>query len=422
MKIIQQKVNLDSTVHIPGSKSLTHRALIVAGLADGKSALKSFLSCEDTLYTANMLQKLGINIAFKDDVAEVHGNSGVFKLFADKQEIDLGNSGTSYRLLLSIAALARGKYIFTGSYRMKERPVAYLVNALRSLGVDAGYLEKEGYPPVLINASGIKGGRVKVPGDISSQYISSLLLSGPYAGSDLTIEIDGELVSKPYIDLTLDVMDAFGVSIEHVDYQVFHVPAGQLYRAREFVIDGDASSASYFWGAAAITGGRVNTDNIHPFKTRQGDIGLLNILEAMGCSIVRGDSSVTVTGDQIRGVNVDMGAMPDMVPTLAIIALFAEGKTTITNVSHLRHKESDRIADTANELRRIGGRVEEMEDGLVIYGGEKQLHGAEIDPHDDHRLAMSFAMAGLNIPGIIIKNEGCVKKSFPEFWGLWEAL
>jgi 3-phosphoshikimate 1-carboxyvinyltransferase len=422
MKKIKPKNILNSTVAIPGSKSLTHRALIAAGLADGKSILKSFLSCEDTLYTANMLQRLGINIAFKDDIAEVNGNSGIFKLFADKQEIDLGNSGTSYRLLLSIAALARGKYVFTGSERMKERPVAYLVNALRSLGVDAAYLEKEGYPPVLINASGIKGGRVKVQGDISSQYISSLLLSGPYAKSDLIIEIDGELVSKPYIDLTLDVMDAFGVSIEHVDYQVFHVPAGQLYRAREFVIDGDASSASYFWGAAAITGGGVKTENIYPLKTRQGDIGLLNILAAMGCCIVRDDSSVTVTGAPIKGVNVDMGTMPDMVPTLAVIALFAEGKTEITNVAHLRHKESDRIADTANELRRIGGRVEEMEDGLVIYGGEKQLHGAEIDPHDDHRLAMSFAMAGLKIPDIIIKNEDCVKKSFPTFWSLWKTL
>ncbi len=421
MKIIRQKNIINSTVHIPGSKSLTHRALIAAGLADGNSTLKSFLSCEDTLYTASTLQRLGINITFKDDIAEVQGNSGIFKLFADKQEIDLGNSGTSYRLLLSIAALARGKYVFTGSERMKERPVAYLVNALRSLGVDAGYLEKEGYPPVLINASGIKGGRVKVPGDISSQYISSLLFSGPYAGSDLTIEIDGELVSKPYIDLTLDVMNAFGVSAEHEDYQVFHVPAGQLYRAREFVIDGDASSASYFWGAAAITGGRVKTENIHPFKTRQGDIGLLNIFEKMGCCIMRDDNSVTVTGAPIKGVNVDMGAMPDMVPTLAVVALFAAGKTIITNVGHLRHKESDRIADTAKELRRMGGRVEEKEDGLVIYGGEK-LHGAEIDPHNDHRLAMSFAMAGLKIPGVTIKNENCVAKSFPEFWGLWETL
>ncbi|MBN1905452.1 MAG: 3-phosphoshikimate 1-carboxyvinyltransferase [Deltaproteobacteria bacterium] len=421
MKIIKQKNNLNSTVSIPGSKSLTHRALITAGLADGKSTLRSFLSCEDTLYTASTLQKLGINIDVTGNIAIVHGNGGRFHKPNIKQEIDLGNSGTSYRLLLSIAALANGEYLFTGSERMKARPVAYLVNALSSLGVDAGYLEKDGYPPVLINASGIKGGRVKVAGEISSQYISSLLLSGPYAESDVTIEIDGELVSKPYIDLTLDVMASFGVIVEHEDYHVFHVPAGQLYRARELVIEGDVSSASYFWGAAAITGGRVKTENIYPFKTLQGDIGLLKILKQMGCSVTRKDNSVTVNGGRLSGINVDMGAMPDMVPTLAVIALFAEGKTEIVNVPHLRHKESDRIADTANEIRRMGGRIEEKEDGLIIYGGEK-LHGAEIDPHNDHRLAMSFAMAGLKIPGIVINNENCVIKSFPTFWELWEAL
>jgi 3-phosphoshikimate 1-carboxyvinyltransferase len=421
MKIIKQKDNLNSTVPIPGSKSLTHRALITAGLADGISSLKSFLSCEDTLYTVDTLRNLGIKIKIDGSVADVSGNSGKFTSSDLRQVLDLGNSGTSYRLLLSIAALANGEYLFTGSERMKERPVAYLVNALSSLGVDAGYLEKEGYPPVLINASGIKGGRVKVAGDISSQYISSLLISGPYAESDVTIEIDGVLVSKPYIDLTLDVMASFGVSVEHEDYHTFHVPAGQLYRAREFVIEGDVSSASYFWGAAAITGGSVKTANIHPFKTRQGDIGLLKILEQMGCSVTCKDNSVTVSGGHLRGINIDMGSMPDMVPTLAVIALFAEGKTEIVNVPHLRHKESDRIADTANEIRLMGGRVEEKEDGLIIYGGEK-LHGAEIDPHNDHRLAMSFAMAGLKVPGVIIGDENCVIKSFPTFWELWEAL
>ncbi len=421
MKKIIPKNNIKSIVTIPGSKSITHRALIAAGLADGKSRLKSFLSCEDTIYTASTLQSLGVDIELYNDAAVVNGNGGIFKPASRRQEINLGNSGTSYRLLLSVAALADGQYVFTGSERMKERPIAYLVEALKGLGVDAVYMEKEGYPPVLINASGIKGGRVKIPGDISSQYISSLLLSAPYAKSELTIEIEGELVSRPYVDLTLDVMDAFGVSVGHENYQVFHVPKGQIYRAGEFVVDGDASSASYFWGAAAITGGRVRTENIHPFKNRQGDIRLLNILEEMGCRIESGNNFVTVSGSSLKGINADMGSIPDMVPTLAVIALFAEGKTVITNVSHLRHKESDRITDTANELRRIGGRVDEQEDGLIIYGGGK-LTGAEIDPHNDHRLAMSFAMAGLKIPGIIIKNERCVSKSFPTFWDLWETL
>ena len=421
MKPIIPKENINCTVDIPGSKSLTHRALIAAGLAKGKSRLKSFLSCEDTLYTVNTLKKLGIEITLNEDVAEVRGNSGVFASSANIHEIDLGNSGTSYRLLLSVAALAEGQYIFTGIERMKERPVAYLVDALKKLGVDVAYQEKKGFPPVLINASGIKGGRVIIPGDISSQYISSLLLSGTYAKSDLTIEIAGELVSKPYIDLTLEVMNAFGVNVENENYKVFNVPSGQSYVAREFIIDGDASSASYFWGAAAVTGGTVKTSNIHPFKNKQGDMGLLDVLKEMGCDTAREEDSVTVKGAPLKGISVDMGNMPDMVPTLAVVALFAEGKTTISNVSHLRHKESDRIADTANEIRRIGGGVEERDDGLIIYGNEK-LMGAEIDPHDDHRLAMSFAMAGLKVPNIVIRNEDCVNKSFPTFWDLWKTL
>jgi 3-phosphoshikimate 1-carboxyvinyltransferase len=421
MKPIKYKNTIDAIVNIPGSKSITHRALIAAGLAKGKSTLKSFLACDDTLFTANTLRTLGINIDINDDIVQVNGNGGVFKPVSDKLEIDLGNSGTSYRLLLSVAALAEGQYIFTGIGRMKERPVAYLVDALKKLGVDVEYLEKKGFPPVLINASGIKGGSVIIPGDISSQYISSLLLSGPYAEADLIIEVVGELVSKPYIDLTLDVMKTFGVNVENEDYRIFKVPSRQLYMPKGFIIDGDASSASYFWGAAAITGGTVRTENIHPNDSRQGDMGFLNILEKMQCNVNRLENSVTVSGGSLRGVSVDMGSMPDMVPTLAVIALFAEGKTTISNVSHLRHKESDRIADTANEIRRIGSRVEERDDGLVIYGGEK-LSGAEIDPHNDHRLAMSFAIAGLKVPGIIIKDENCVNKSFPTFWNLWEML
>lgn len=421
MKIITKKNNINSTVNIPGSKSITHRALITAGLAKGESRLTSFLACDDTLYTANTLRKMGIKIDIHDDVVHVHGNGGVFHPLPSKLEIDLGNSGTSYRLLLSIAALAEGQYIFTGIERMKERPVEYLVEALKNLGVDIDYLEKKGFPPVLINASGIKGGRVIIPGDISSQYISSLLLSGPYAKSDLTIEVTGELVSRPYVDLTLDVMKTFGVNVENEDYRIFNVPSGQSYAAQEFTIDGDASSASYFWGAAAITGGTVKTGNIHPYKNKQGDMGLLDIFEEMGCNIEREDKSITVSGGSLTGVSVDMGSMPDMVPTLAVVALFAEGKTTISNVSHLRYKESDRIVDTADEIRRIGGNVEELDDGLIIYGNKK-LKGAQIDPRDDHRLAMSFAMVGLKVPDIVIKDEDCVNKSFPTFWNLWDTL
>jgi len=421
MKEIKTRSNIDATVTITGSKSLTHRALITAGLAEGESLLEEFLACEDTLYTVSALREMGVGISVEGKNVTIAGTGGELSPAKEKRKIFLGNSGTSYRLLLSVAALGRGEHIFAGSPRMHSRPIGDLVSALNRLGVEASYIAEEGYPPVLIKADGIHGGKVELPGNISSQYLSSLLLSGPYAGKDVEIEVIGGLVSRPYVDLTLDVMKTFGITVEHADYRSFRVPAGKRYSSCRFRIDGDVSAASYFWGAAAVTGGTIVTENIHPHTTRQGDIALLDIMEEMGCRIKKESDRVIVQGGPLTGVDVDMGIMPDMVPTLAAIALFAEGKTTIRNVSHLRHKESDRLGDTALEWSRLGGRVEELDDGLVIHGGER-LAGAEIAPHNDHRLAMSLAMVGLRVPGVKIKNENCVDKSFPTFWNLWDTL
>lgn len=421
MKKIETRSNINARVKIPGSKSITHRALIVAGLAKGQSRLESFLECEDTLYTLKALRDMGIKIEVKGDVAIVLGNSGIFRTFKEKKEIFLGNSGTSYRLLLSVAALGKGEYIFTGSPRMNLRPIGDLVNALKGLGVEACYVEKDGFPPVSIKANGIRGGSIRISGGISSQFISSLLLSSPYSGTPVEIEIVGPLVSRPYVDITLDVMKAFGLEVEQDGHRFFGIPNCNRYECRDYTIEGDVSSASYFWGASAITQGRITTDNIHHDTTRQGDIAFLDILEQMGCYIEREKDCVIMNGAPLTGVDVDMGAMPDMVPTLAAIALFAKGKTSIHNVPHLRDKESDRIGDTAMELRKIGGKVEELEDGLIIQGGQR-LFGAEIDPHNDHRLAMSLAMVGLMVPGIHIMNENCVHKSFPTFWDLWDEF
>ncbi len=421
MKEIRSKPSIDAAVGIPGSKSVTHRALITASLAQGKSLLKEFLTCEDTLYTTSALRELGVQISIEGENTTVIGLGGDFSAAPGKKEIYVGNSGTSYRLLLSIVALARGEYILTGTPRMHTRPVGDLVKALNRLGVEASCIEQDNFPPVSINARGIPGGHVKIPGGQSSQFVSSLLLSGPYAESDIEIEVTGNLVSRPYVDVTLDVMQSFGISVSRDGYRYFRVTAGQRYCPCQFKIDGDVSSASYFWGAAAVTGGTVVTENIHPHTTRQGDIALLDIMEEMGCRIERETDRVVVHGGLLSGIEVDMGAIPDMVPTLAAIALFAEGKTTIRNVPHLRHKESDRIGDTALELRRLGSRVEERDDGLVIHGGES-LSGATTDPHNDHRLAMSLAVVGLRVPGIRIKNENCVEKSFPGFWELWDSL
>jgi len=421
MKEIQPRSRINSFVRIPGSKSITHRALITAALADGESLLKDFLSSEDTLHTVHALRELGIGISIKGQDAFISGTGGNFPHAAGTKKIFLGNSGTSFRLLLSIAALARGGYILHGVPRMHERPVGDLVRALNRLGVETSCMEKNDFPPVFIKSKGIRGGKVAIPGDKSSQYVSSLLLAGPYMENGVEIEVIGRLVSRPYVDITLDVMNTFGISFNHDDYHYFRVPAKQRYYPCRFNIEGDVSAASYFWAAAAVTGGVITTENIHPNSTRQGDIALLDILEEMGCRIERKSDSVVVQGGLLSGIEVDMGAIPDMVPTLAAIALFSKGKTAIRNVSHLRHKESDRLHAVALEWGRLGGRVEELEDGIVIHG-RKKLSGAVMDPHNDHRLAMSLAVVGLKIPGMTIQNETCVNKSFPRFWELWDRL
>jgi 3-phosphoshikimate 1-carboxyvinyltransferase len=287
--------------------------------------------------------------------------------------------------------------------------------------VEASCIEKGGFPPVSVKAKGIRGGKVEIAGDKSSQYVSSLLLAGPYAERDVEIEVTGGLVSQPYVDVTLDVMETFGIPVDRDGYRYFKVTSGQRYGPRKFKIDGDISTASYFWAAAAVTGGTLRTENIHPQTTKQGDIALLDIMEEMGCRVEKRAESVVVRGGALSGIEVDMGDMPDMVPTLAAIALFAKGSTTIRNISHLRLKESDRLRAIATEWRRLGGQIEELPDGLIVHGGGP-LSGTVVDSHDDHRIAMSLAVVGLRIPEISIRGEGCVNKSFPGFWELWYGL
>ena len=421
MKTIKPISDLRSTVKIPGSKSITHRAIIAAGLARGDSLLKNALECEDTLFTANTLRELGIGIRFEGDNLRISGSNG--KLYSDQdiKELYLGNSGTSFRLLLSVLALGHDDFVMTGTPRMLKRPIGALVDALNRLDVKASCIGHNDCPPVMIQANGIRGGKTQIAGNQSSQYLSSLLLSSPYAEKDVEIEVTGELVSSPYVDITVDVMERFGVQVERDQYRYFKIPAGQGYGARQYTVQGDASSASYFWAAAAITGGTITTENIFPFKTRQGDMGLLEVLSRMGCSVEKEEDRVTVQGGKLSGIDADMSAMPDMVPTLAATALFAEGPTHIRNVHHLRIKESDRLRAIATEWNKLGAGVEETEDGLVIPG-KPDLSGTDVFPHDDHRIAMSLAVIGLKVPGIKISDEICVNKSFPRFWHLWDRL
>jgi 3-phosphoshikimate 1-carboxyvinyltransferase len=404
-------------VAVPGSKSYTHRALIVSSLADGESSLINALRCEDTERTVEGLKKFGVEVHWENDGIRVPGKGGMFK--ATDEKIDVGNSGTSVRFLTALAALKTGITLLDGSERMRKRPIGELLSGLGDLGVNAYSQRGNDCPPVIVESQGLKGGTARIEGKESSQFLSGLLMVAPYGQREVYVEVAGSLASKPYVDITRDVMSAFGVEVRNQGYQSFFIKAGQRYLPREYRIEGDASSASYFFSAAAVCRGRVRVENLNP-ATIQGDIGFLGILERMGCRVTRGDDWIEVSGKQLRGINVDMNGMPDLVPTLAVTAAFARGKTVIQNIGHLRLKESDRIHALAVELSKMGVRVREREDGLEIEGGKPR--GAEVETHNDHRMAMSFAIAGLAVSGVKIKGERCVDKSFPGFWEAFQRL
>jgi 3-phosphoshikimate 1-carboxyvinyltransferase len=416
LKEIKPLYSIDATLTLPGSKSYTHRALIAAALADGESQLRNALKAEDTTLTAQALEKMGAGIDWQDSTVMVQGTGG--RLTPADAPIYLGNSGTSMRFLTAVAALGQGEYHLTGTPRLCQRPMGELLAALKQLGGKVESASGKGCPPVLVTG-GLAGGRARLSGEVSSQYLSALLLIGPLTPLGVEIEITGELVSRPYVDLTLDVQAAFGISYFRRGYRYFQIPGGQEYQNRDYDIDADASSASYFWAAAALTCGRLTVANVN-METSQGDVDFVSVLAHMGCRIGSTQVGLTLEGGPLTGIQVDMSAMPDMVPTLAVVAAFAQGETVITGVSHLRHKESDRLAAVAAELTKMGVQVRETEDGLRITGGEP--HGAEIETYEDHRIAMSFAVAGLKAPGVIIKDPDCVNKSFPEFWEYIEQL
>lgn len=403
-------------INIPGSKSYTHRALIAASLAEGVSFLTNALRSEDTIYTAQGLEKMGIKVTWENDGVRVEGKGGFLK--KGEEEIYLGNSGTSIRFLTALAALREGQTYLDGSERMRARPMGELLRALTMLKVKAYAVKNNGCPPIVIESQGFAGGKVVIKGTESSQFLSALLLISPYGQKDMTIEVAGALASKPYIDMTREVMSAFGVKVEG-DFPFFFIPRGQRYLPQNYLIEGDASNASYFWAAAAITKGKVEVNNLR-FDSAQGDLRFLDLLKRMGCQVTARQKGIEVQGGPLKGIKVDMNSMPDVVPTLAVVAAFAAGETTIYNIGHLRFKESDRLKAVATELNKMGIKVEEGPDWLKILGG--QPHGTEIETYQDHRLAMSFAMAGLAIPGVKIKGEECVAKSFPGFWEKLQEL
>ena len=407
---------VQATLTLPGSKSYTHRALVAASLAPGESLLTNALDAEDTRLTAEALAHLGAHLDWREEGLRVKGVGGRWQPVL--APIYLGNSGTSMRFLTALTALGEGEYRLTGSPRLCERPMGELLEALAQLGVKAYSTKGDGCPPIVVQG-GLKGGRARLSGSISSQYLSALLFISPLSPQGVEIEITGDLVSRPYVDLTLEVLGDFGVSYFRQGYRFFHLPGGQCYLPQDYAIEADASSASYFWAAAALTQGRVTITNLTP-DSSQGDVGFIKVLERLGCRLSAGDEGLTVTGGPLQGIEVDMATMPDLVPTLAVLAAFAQGETLITGVAHLRHKESDRLAAVAAELQKMGIAVQETPDGLRITGGQPQ--GAVIDTYQDHRIAMSFAVAGLKAPGTVIKDPDCVAKSFPEFWEFFAKL
>ena len=408
---------LDAVVTVPGSKSLTQRALIAAALADGPSRLLGPLASEDTHFTMEALRAMGV--ACDDSDPEcwlVQGTGG--RILAPSGDIFLGNNGTATRFLTSVAALGHGRFHITGSERMSERPILPLMEALRGWQVAIASDAGTGCPPLTLQAKGLAGGRTVLPEGKSSQYLSSLLLVAPYAATPAELEVRGEIFSKPYVEMTLAVMADFGIRVEAAPaLNAFRIPQGQ-YQGGTYAIEGDASGASYFWAAAAITGGRITVTNV-PVPSLQGDAKLLPYLARMGCQIEQTGAGITVTGPEtLEGIELDMGDMPDVAPTLAVVAAFAEGTTIINNIAHLRIKECDRLSAVVSELRKLGAEVEEEPARMIIHGkqGGRNLHGAVIATYDDHRMAMSFAVAGLRIPGVTIRDEQCVVKSFPDFW------
>jgi 3-phosphoshikimate 1-carboxyvinyltransferase len=412
-----------ATIRVPGSKSITNRALVLAALTEPEkqSQISGALRSEDTEVMVDALRALGFRVTadWGTNSIQVRRNASASPIPANKADLFTANSGTTMRFLTAMVSLGNGRYRLDGVARMRERPIEDLLAALRQLGVRAESERGDGYPPVTINSYGLRGGTVRINGETSSQYLSALLMAAPLARSHVTIEVAGTLVSRPYVEMTLRIMEAFGVAVESDLATYFDVPVQPWYEAQTYCVEPDASSASYFFAAAAIAGGEVSVADVKA-DGLQGDSNFVNLLYEMGCHVVGGTSGTKVKGWPLQGVMTDMNAISDTVMTLAAVACFADGPTTIRNVAHIRHKETDRLAAVATELRRLGAEVDEFADGLTIT--PRPLHGAEVETYNDHRMAMSLALIGLKVPGVVIKNPGCVAKTYPGFWEDLEKL
>ncbi len=418
-----QPINkIQGEVNLPGSKSVSNRALLLAALAKGTTRLTNLLDSDDIRHMLNALTKLGVKYTLSADKTEcvVEGLGRPFSVL-EPVELFLGNAGTAMRPLAAALCVGQGEYVLTGEPRMKERPIGHLVTALQEAGADIEYLENINYPPLKIVGTGLKAGTVSIDGSISSQFLTAFLMSAPLAEGEVRIKIEGDLVSKPYIDITLHIMKQFGVEVINNDYQEFVIPAGQHYVAPgDFLVEGDASSASYFLAAAAIKGGEVKVTGIGK-NSIQGDIQFADALEKMGAEIEWGDDYVISRVGKLKGIDMDYNHIPDAAMTIATTALFAEGTTAIRNVYNWRVKETDRLSAMATELRKVGAEVEEGEDYIIVKPVPHLKHAA-IDTYDDHRMAMCFSLVALSDTPVTINDPKCTSKTFPDYFDKLKAL
>ncbi|MCL1148356.1 3-phosphoshikimate 1-carboxyvinyltransferase [Shewanella marinintestina] len=413
---------VSGTINIPGSKSISNRALLLATLAEGTTTLTNLLDSDDIRYMLASLKQLGVNYRLSENntVCELDGLAGPLNAL-EPQTLFLGNAGTAMRPLCAALTLGQGQFTLTGEPRMEERPIGDLVDALRQLGAEVDYLKVEGFPPLTINSTGLNGGDVEIAGDLSSQFLTALLMVAPLAQGDVNIKIKGELVSKPYIDITLALMAQFGVTVENNDYVSFVIKAGQRYVSPgKVLVEGDASSASYFLAAGAIKGGEVKVTGVGKLSI-QGDVKFADVLEQMGAEIEWGDDYIIARQAKLTAVDLDMNHIPDAAMTIATAALFATGTTHIRNIYNWRIKETDRLAAMATELRKVGAIVDEGHDYISVTPPEV-LNTAAIDTYNDHRMAMCFSMMAFADCGITINEPECTSKTFPDYFNQFKAL
>jgi 3-phosphoshikimate 1-carboxyvinyltransferase len=402
------------TVRLPGSKSISNRVLLLAALARGRTEAYGLLDAEDTRVMRDALTALGVGVSEAAGSLAIDGAGGAFPV--KRAELHLGNAGTAFRPLTAVLALCGGEYRLDGVPRMRERPIGDLVDALRGIGAHIEYVATAGYPPLIIHPGKIlPAALVTVKGDVSSQFVSALLMALPLAGRDTRVHVDGDLVSKPYVEITLNVMRRFGVEVRRSGWRAFDVPAASYSSPGRILVEGDASSASYFLAAGAIGKGPVRVEGVGR-ESIQGDVRFTEVLERMGARVTLGDDWIEVSADgRLRPIDMDMNHIPDAAMTAAVLALFAEGPSTIRNVASWRVKETDRLAAMAKELRKLGAHVEEGPDFLRISPGKLNA-GVAIDTYDDHRMAMSFALVALGGVPVRINDPDCVAKTFPGYF------